>query len=196
MYAYCGNEPIANYDPAGNYYAKVEDRITTGCGGRGGIPAATVKPNLDQQPKRDKVGLIDFITNTDEQVVLEAKRFAFYKGVPVVKLPIGTDAFSFGIMVLGDGVANRYNAIETVQHEYGHAVHYHLAGVGSYAINAFAPSLAGYWLGDDNYDTNYYSYVYEYTADVLGGVNRSNYPYATATEDWWGAYLFYTILYP
>ena len=168
------------------------------------VPADPLRggPLPDRQPSskptlKDRVtDVIDFIFNDDEQVVLEAKRFAFYKGVPVVKLPIGTDAFSFGIMVLGDDVENRRDAIETVQHEYGHAVHFQLAGVGSYAMNAFIPSVVGYWLGDENYNANYYSYVYEYTADVLGGVNRSDYSYAAATEALWGMYLFYTILYP
>lgn len=48
MFAYCSNAPVDNYDPTGNYYASVEDRITTGCGGRGGMPVA--KPTyIDSQ---------------------------------------------------------------------------------------------------------------------------------------------------
>ena len=37
MFAYCGNNPVNNYDPGGTYYAKLEDRLTTGHGG-GGTP--------------------------------------------------------------------------------------------------------------------------------------------------------------
>ena len=146
---------------------------------------------------KDKaIETIDYLTNDDEQVVLDARHFAMYKGIPIFKLPIDTDAFSLGIIVLGNNVGQRSDAIQTVQHEYGHAVHFLIAGPNSYIFNAFVPSLAGYWLGDENYNAKYYSHVYEYTADVLGRVDRGNYSYATATEDWWDAYLFHTILCP
>ena len=199
MFAYCGNNPISNYDPAGNYYAKAEDRITTGCSGRGGVPASAVRPsppNSGPQPNPETNGFIDFITNTDEHVVLDADIFSMYKGVPVIKLPIGTDAFSFGIIFLGDDVGKRGDAVETVQHEYGHAVHYNLIGPFAYAVSVFIPSVAGYHLGGDHYNANYYSYVYEYVADVFGGVNRTNYQYSSTTENWWGAYFLYTLLIP
>ena len=39
MITYCGNNPVAFFDPAGTYYASILDRITTdGYGGRGAMP--------------------------------------------------------------------------------------------------------------------------------------------------------------
>ena len=137
----------------------------------------------------------NYITNEDEQTVLDADHIAFYKGVPVAKLPIGTDAFSFGIIFLGDNVGARSDSIATVQHEYGHAKHYQIIGPLSYASTVFVPSVAGYHLGGKEYKNNYYSYVYEYTANVLGKANY-DVAYLPATEKLWWIYLLYTMFLP
>ena len=190
MFAYCQGNPVNFQDSAGTRMVPADPL-------RGGpLPDRDYPRKKTGKTKKKNTDVLDYVFNDDEQKVLEAKHFTMYKGVPVIKLPIGTDAFSLGIMILGNDVGKRSDAIETVKHEYGHAVHYRLVGAYSYVANVFVPSVAGYWLGGENYDANYYSHVYEYTADILGGVNRSNYSYATATKDWWGAYLFYTILYP
>ena len=167
MYAYCSNEPIANYDPAGNYYAKVEDRITTGCGGRGGIPAFVVrpsKPDPEAQPKQNKVGLIDFITNTDEQVVLDAEHFAMYRGVPVIRINGNRSGF-FGVIFLTYETNGRSNPEDMVRHEYGHAQQLKELGLATYLTNIFIPS----WL-EWGSNSDYYSREVEITADILGGV--------------------------
>ena len=49
MFAYCGNNPVNNYDPGGAYYAKLEDRITTGHGGGG---SAVPLSYIDDQEKQ------------------------------------------------------------------------------------------------------------------------------------------------
>ena len=116
--------------------------------------------------------------NTDEQAVLEAKYFAMYKGVPVIKLPIGTNAFSLGyVIVLGDKVSKT----QSVRHEYGHSEHASRIGFVKYMRGAAIPSFISFWLGVD-YE-NYYSLPWEYTADALGQVNRDKgeyvyFPYA------------------
>lgn len=186
MFAYCGNTPVSNYDPTGNYYAKAEDRITTGCSGRGGAPASTVRPNspdLAPQPNPEPngfigfIGFINFITNTDEQVVLDADNFAMYKGVPVIKIPaMGGNAFSFGIILMGNDVTSE----DVVQHEYGHAVHLMQIGMTSYTKTVVIPSLIGFW-GGVPYDL-YYSQPWEHIADILGGVARDGYDYMPGSD--------------
>lgn len=52
MFAYCCNAPVTNYDPTGNYYVSADDRITTGCGGRGGMPVPK-RTYIDNQNDED-----------------------------------------------------------------------------------------------------------------------------------------------
>ena len=54
MYAYCGNNPVNHYDPAGNYYVHTEDRITTGDNGRGGVPVP--KPTYIKNQYMEGIG--------------------------------------------------------------------------------------------------------------------------------------------
>lgn len=201
MFAYCGNDPVTNFDPAGSYYASAEERITTGCGGRGGIPVSPVKRPIQNTEDDSKLNeVLDYIANEDEQVVLDAEYVAFYRGIPVVKLPIGTDAFSLGMIFLGNDVGKRSDAIETVRHEYGHAVHFSMAGPKSYIVNAFLPSVISFWFVDYKYG-EYYSQPYEYIADILGQVNRINtitnqpYQYNNAIKELAGLYFLYTCLF-
>ena len=120
--------------------------------------------------------LYNYVTNTDEQVVLDAKFLAFYKGVPVIKLPIGKEAFSFGIIFLGNDVGSRSDAINTVRHEYGHSVQFAKMGPFRYLQSVAIPSIMGNLLDRaDLLPCYYYDQPWEYQADVYGGVNRGNY---------------------
>ena len=202
MFTYCNNTPSNAADLEGTRMVPVHAEGSAPAGfaspsvvsqnTRPGGRSGKVKPN----GKRDLIKDVKrVIYNTSEQKVLDAKVGTFYKGVPVVKLPIGTDAFSFGIIFLGNDVGKRLDAIETVRHEYGHAIHYRMAGALSYTVTAFVPSVIGYHFGGEEYQANYYSQVYEYTADVLGNVNRPNYSYSSTTENWAGAYLLFSMLF-
>jgi hypothetical protein len=128
-----------------------------------------------------------FLSNTDPNVVLDADCFAYYKGVPVVKLPIGVNAFSFGIIFLGDRVRD----INTVRHEYGHSVHLSQIGFVNYTTKVFIPSLCGFW-GVVQYE-DYYSQPWEYIADVLGGVERTGYQYSQNVENISFIYWIFTL---
>ena len=127
------------------------------------------------------------VANTDPQAVLDGGVVTFYKGTPYIKLPIGTAAFSFGVVFIGDEVGTRSDAIETVLHEYGHSVHFSQIGAANYFIYVAIPSLVGYWTDVEYAD--YYSQPYEYIADLFGKVERhhegSPYPYSSVTDDWW-----------
>ena len=93
---------------------------------------------------------------------------------------MGSNAFTFGMIFMGNDVDSRIDAIDTLRHEYGHAVHFKQIGVFSYTAFVAIPSMIGYWT--DVPTEKYYSQPYEYIADVLGGVNRiyrgEPYPYS------------------
>lgn len=122
--------------------------------------------------KNAAIDAYNYVTNDSETVVLNAKYVAFYKGRVVVKLPIGNNAASFGIMFIGDGVSD----IDDVKHEYGHTKQLLRMGPLVYATCVAAPSVNCNLLdriGWLKYD--YYSSPWEYEADKYGGVNRGNY---------------------
>ena len=160
---------------------------------RGGGP---IRPFDDTESNENLWQTIkNFVNNED--VVLNAEFLTFYKGTLVVKAPIGTNAFSFGIIFLGNDVNQRGDAKETVQHEYGHAVHFSQVGADNYLLYVAVPSLIGYWTGVDYKD--YFSQPYEYTAEMFGGVqceyNGAPYSYSCGTKEW-VAYWIFTIFAP
>ena len=111
----------------------------------------------------------------------------------VLRLPIGENAFSFGMIFLGHDIdGEEQSDINVVKHEYGHSVHYQQIGMFAYIKHVAIPSLKGFWLGYD--EINYYSQVQEYTADVLGNVIRTNpdgtlYRYSKEVQNkWWKYY--------
>ena len=80
--------------------------------------------------------------NSSEQTVLESHYFSSYKGKFVLNLPIGRNAFSFGIIFMGTGVPDtEYN---TVKHEYGHTVQFDKMGMWNYTKDVAIPSVTGY----------------------------------------------------
>ena len=178
MFAYCNNNPVNNNDSGGtspiSYCTGNGDRNPLfigyyGCGGGGGGGGSF---SCGYGSTREAKAIIqrekDYLTNTDEQVVLDADYIAFYKGKIIIKAPIGENAFSFGIIVMG----NKVTDVDDVRHEYGHAVHMSQIGIGPYLITSAIPSLIGFWTGIE-YDY-YYSQPWEYIADYLGGVTRDD----------------------
>lgn len=157
LYAYCSNNPVMYTDLSGQ-----------------GI--RTWIKNRWDDIKRTTKKAYEYVTNDSETVALNANFIAFYKGRLVVKLLIGYDAASFGIIFLGQDVSKRSDAIETVQHEYGHTKQLLKMGVLGYTAFVASPSVSFNLLDRLNllsYD--YYSSPWEYEADKNGGVNRGNY---------------------
>ena len=109
--------------------------------------------------------------NIDELKVIDANYFSSYKDVFVIKLPINNNAFSFGIIFLGNDINDR----NTVRHEYGHYLQLEELGIYKYSKYIVIPSLYGYW-SNVPYD-KYYSQPWEYGADLYGNVNRDRYKY-------------------
>lgn len=85
------------------------------------------------EPIKNDVQNFD-IKNTSEQKVLNANIVSAYRGAIAVKLPIGTDSLSFGIMIIGDEVGKREDSIETIKHEWGHTEQYKDLDFCGYAI--------------------------------------------------------------
>ncbi len=97
--------------------------------------------------------------------------FSAYKGKLVFRLPIGENAFSFGIIVLGTGISK--TDYDTVKHEYGHTLQFEKLGFWGFTFQVAIPSVKGYLLSTmDKLPINYYSQPWEYEADKLGGVDR------------------------
>ena len=112
--------------------------------------------------------------NTDENKALASHYFSAYKKKLVVRLPIGTNAFSFGVLFLGNDVDKRSDSIATVQHEYGHTQQFERLGIGRYITRVAIPSLTAYNLdADKKLPYSYYTAPWESEADVYGGVDQS-----------------------
>ena len=170
MFAHCNNNPVNYSDPAGlcalHMTNILDNRFSniTMCGCSGGSGSSYYQESASGGVINDT---LEFIFNTDEHAVLDAEHFAFYKGVPVVKLPIEDNAFSVGFaIIMGNDVQNA----QTVRHEYGHSAHSAFIGMKKYMQYAFVPSLIGYWSGV-KYE-KYFSQPWEYTAEALGRVIR------------------------
>ena len=109
-----------------------------------------------------------------------------YRGVPIIRLSIDKEAFSFRIIYLGDNV----NIIDTFNYEYGHSIQMGKMNPIGYTLWVFIPSVTCYWLQrneilPDSY--SYYSVPWEYQANLYGGAYK-DYKYAPGTEDAFNKY--------
>ena len=200
MFAYCGNNPGIRSDSGGSIsQVCLDDQFNEMSmpwqdgplgGGSGYTPYSSSRFSGPANPWITQM-IYDYITNSDEDVILSSQYSAFYKGILVVRLPIGTDAFSLGpIICLGNDVSSQ----ETVRHEYGHSVHYSIIGPDKYFRYVFVPSLIGYWSGVSYGE--YYSQPWEYTADILGQADRKDYTYSAVGEDTFYWYFAWTYFAP
>lgn len=121
-----------------------------------------------------------------EEKTLGSKVFSRYNGRLVVRLPIGRNAFSCGIIVLGHKLAYNEAGIRTLKHEYGHILQLKAMGYFRFIRYIAIPSMKGYWTKVSHAD--YYSQPWEYGADKLGGVNRNGYKYAENADIVWEEY--------
>ena len=184
MFAYCLNNPVVLIDNSGtaahigfSHDGQIHDapwRI--GSPGGGGWPQDIHYSRQDYGSVMEKfyigravlsVGRVyKFVFNTDEQVVLDAEHFAFYRGQLVIRqdwaIADGRSG-SFGIMFLHVSETDP----TTVKHEWGHYVQLRQMGLFRYLINVAIPSRLS-----DPYDPYYYSNPWERTADFWAGVDR------------------------
>ena len=168
MFAYCGNNPVNLVDCSGKYptlfdenpYDEAVRKFGQWLGER-------LKEDIDRLNDDEK---------TDEEKALECNIFSIYKGVLVIRAPIGRMAGSFGFIVLGEKIDSTSAGEDVLKHEYGHYLHLQDIGTVHYTITVVIPSTTGATLnlfGLLNCD--YYSLPWEYIADLYGGVERSTY---------------------
>lgn len=107
--------------------------------------------------------------NEDVEKVLKSRFCSFYKGVLVLKAPIGLNGISFGLIILGSKVRSK----ELLLHEYGHVLQLKKLGFWKYLFKIFIPSVTASILdkkGRLPYD--YYGSPWEAEADTLAHVAR------------------------
>ena len=107
--------------------------------------------------------------NEDIEKVLSSRFLSYYKGTPVFKAPIGYNAVSIGIIILG----RKVKSANILLHEYGHTLQLKSMGFFRYLLKIFIPSITANILdklGKLPYD--YYGSQWEKEADILGHVSR------------------------
>ena len=198
MFAYCNNNPINGCDPSGtsyicNYTGSEDFFFATlmhiGFGGGGGGSAGSFGNGTAAADFIKKVR--DIVGNTSEQKVQEdlaSKGIAFYKGVPVLSADwMGSAALSFGIIIIGRDRVPSPSFADTLNHEYGHVIHFAMVGPIDYFTTTAIPSLVGAAISGNGSSfqrfvrDNYYNLPWERTADYFGGVNRGYAPYANTS---------------
>ena len=185
LYSYCFNNPIMYRDSNGNWPTKEEFKEWWN------TSWSEVCESYNQLIDGLKSGIVavaDFVdavnedlenldvNNTSEEKVLEANYVSSYNGVSVYKLPIGSNAFSFGAIFIGTEVS----AID-IKHEYGHSLQFQEIGIENYTRYVAVPSLRGYW--SKIHYNEYYSQPWEYGADLYGNAiddrKKSGYVYSS-----------------
>ena len=166
MFAYCGNNPVNYCDSSGAYPRKAALPIAIdpeGCS-----PWIT-PPSTSHYGDYGSIGIkiSQAVNNNDEQDVIDAEHFAFYKGAPVVKIPfMETSAFSYGIILMGSDV----NDPNLVRHEYGHVQQLDEIGLADYTTFVVLPSVTCFYLTEFGMlkRSMYYSLPWEYVANMYG----------------------------
>ena len=126
-------------------------------GGMSSLPVSTT-------PLKKQLTFWEMLVNTDAQIASDAKDFAFYNGVLIVKVPaMDNAAFSCGVIFMGPN-----SSANLVKHEYGHIVHMGQIGVSDYISKVAVPSATSFWLfpGNDYYTSQPWEYIAEYWGDT------------------------------
>ena len=190
LYAYCNNNPVNMIDPTGHVAVRRTPLMTYLDNGDSGslspddlrILVETALNRMLNKAKETVIAAIEnmknWVTNTDERVVLEAENYAFYKGRLVIRHSIKgqTSCAIGGIIFLNRNLdPDDPESIETVKHEYGHTVQESILGFAKYVKYIAIPSLRS---RDIPY-RDYYSLPWERTADLFGGAvhNEGEYTY-------------------
>lgn len=181
MFTYCLNNPAILADNSGNaaqicfgYDGAWNDSPwKNDSPGGGGLPQGIHTPQQDYGTVADKfytVRALKYVLNTDEQVVLAAEYFAFYKGCLAIRTN-GKRSGSFGVLFITRETNTRDYPEDIIRHEYGHTVQLAQLGVVKYALCIGLPSFFEW-----GSDQEYYRRPWEITVDIYGGVQSRCYP--------------------
>ena len=179
MFAYCNNNPIVFEDVTGFSLRPTTTMISDmRC-----FPRLEDANRVTVPSNNQTEGINEFLTDSEERAVLEADNFAFYKDTLVIKVP-GDAAFSFGIIFMGSEINN----VSLVQHEYGHTRQLQELGLLAYYNYVLLPSITCFWLTEAGAlsSSTYYSYPWEYVADLKGGAvhNYTDWASSVAATYW------------
>jgi RHS repeat-associated protein len=159
MFAYCNNNPAIYADPEGNLPGGIinPNAMARNSGG-------SLHPISDKDQAKQRI-------NTNENAVLKAEQYAYYKGVLYLKVP-GDSAFSFGIVFFGSEIDDA----NLVRHEYGHTRQLAKLGNSDYLRYVVLPSVTCFWLTEwDKIPSSIYHYLpWEYIANRYGGIPGYN----------------------
>lgn len=134
------------------------------------------------------------MNNTDEQVVLDAKVFAFYKGRLVVRhsVPETTSCAIFGTIFLNRSETSSNPAsVQVLKHEYGHTVQESILGTRKYIEYVAIPSLRS---ASVPY-RDYYSLPWERTADAFGGAHHDGGSYIYHSNSFEAAWKYFDMAF-
>lgn len=176
MFAYCNNCPISRIDPSGSMFVAI-----TPDGGYGaGSSTIGFEDGGGFSPGRNSP-LINLINNDDPEAVISSKGLSFYRGIPYIKFPNGTSAFSAGMVFMGGNV----NSENLVLHEYGHTVQLREIGLQAYLTFVVVPSVTGFVFDQAELLPNglYFSLPWEYKADEYGGAEGNYTEWAKPVSD-------------
>ena len=178
MFAYCLNNPANGCDPCGTCFHRWDFwNDCEKCGGK----TIGDKWNGIAQWCEDAY---NYVTNTDESVVLSTQKVSFYRGAMVIRADIGSrgGGASFGIILLDDFYTYDETGIADLKHEYGHFVHMRQIGIPSYILTTAIPSGIGAIIADQKgtgirkfVSDHYVSQPWERIAEHLGGVTSGTY---------------------
>ena len=168
MFAYCGNNPISRYDPAGKRYFEASPYYSSG-----------ESNSFSPQPNAPAMSAEEVVRQE-----LRTSGHSTYKGAHVftLDLPVEGSAFSYGVIVMDTALLDATEDCfsDTLNHEYGHYIHMWQVGPAHYTKNVAIPSLITAAISDANgndfqkwvYD-HYFQVPWERIADQLGGVDRN-----------------------
>ena len=174
LYAYCGNNPVMNIDPTGRKFSGNIVQLFVSLWTYIGYSIASI---FDKDI-RDDMNLISWNPfNNKEDLVFQASKVSFFKGVPVIKTP---DSFPGTFTFLWIFYKNSDKEINGVKHEWGHIWQQTYLGPIDYLLFVGLPS-ALQW-GSWSKNNNYYGAPWETVADIFGGVSGWNGNYHTRKE--------------
>ncbi len=174
LYAYCGNNPVMNIDPTGRKFSGNIVQLVVSLWTYIGYSIASI---FDKDI-RDDMNLISWNPfNNKEDLVFQASKVSFFKGVPVIKTP---DSFPGTFTFLWIFYKNSDKEINGVKHEWGHIWQQTYLGPIDYLLFVGLPS-ALQW-GSWSKNNNYYGAPWETVADIFGGVSGWNGNYHTRKE--------------
>ena len=160
LFAYCFNNPVNMIDSSGRWPQWIEDVVDW----------------VDDNIVQPVVGFVEDVAedfsnfdwdNQSEERVLQSNYFSAYKGVPVIRTN-GDRSGSFGAIFLTRETNNRSNPEDIVRHEYGHTKQWEQLDIVTYSLFIGLPSWQNWGTGE------YYSKLWEITADIYGDVQSRN----------------------